>query len=112
MIKFETFESLEQYLDGHARLRMLSPYLQECVDKESEELFSIEKRVNKLRSRAKTSEESTKDAKFHYLEEINLYLETDIELTPMSIIGYRRKQHAWAIATTIKEFENERNKAN
>jgi hypothetical protein len=44
-------------------------------------------------------------ARDDYLEDINHFLLNNITLNYMSVMGYRRKSHAWAVAHAIKEYE-------
>lgn len=111
MNSFETFESLENYLKSHTDLGMTLRYLLEHV---SEEVSFLVKDYNKkhptiawAKSSKKAEALSTinQAAREDYLEDINYYLQNEETLNHMSIMGYRRKPHAWAIADSIKQYE-------
>lgn len=101
---FESFADLEQYLKDHTDLCMVQRYLADQVKEEANFLVkSMGKLPKKEQSAAR--DKCTKEAQEDYLEDINYYLTADSpDLTSMSVMGYRRKIHAWAIADQITEY--------
>ena len=108
--RFKTYNELEEYLKSHTDLCMTRKYLQ---DKLKDEIAHNVKDMRKKHptmtwdySSAKDGKEvATEAAKEDYLDDINYFLLNNVQLSYMSIMGYRRKQHAWAIADAIKEYE-------
>lgn len=74
-----------------------------CIAEETKELYKLDKKENKDKADKMQCE---KDAQEHYVEEINYFLLNSVKPTAMTVMGYRRKPHAWAIADAIKEFIN------
>ena len=111
MNSFETFESLENYLKGHTDLGMTLRYLREHVNEEISFLVKDYNKKHPTIAWAKSSKKAealstiNQAAREDYLEDINYYLQNDESLNHMSIMGYRRKPHAWAIADSIKQYE-------
>jgi len=105
--KFDTVQDLEQYLNEHTDLCMLREHWNKVTAEEASVLFSKEKKET---GTADTSQNEI-DAKNHYLEEINHFLQEDVKISSMTFLGYRRKPHAWAIADAIKEYEKGKNNA-
>ena len=109
---FKTFKDLEQYLKGHTDLCMTRKYLQDKV--KAEITFLVKDIKSKHPTILWTAEETlhekqaaTAAAQDDYLEDINYFLVKNVKLTHMSVMGYRRKSHAWAIADAIQEFQKE-----
>ena len=102
---FESYTDLEQYLKGHTDLCMVRRYLADQVKEEANFLVKSKGKLTK-EEKAKAKDACTKEAQEDYLEDINYYLSGDSpELTPMSVMGYRRKIHAWSIAGEIKNYK-------
>lgn len=105
MTTFKSYDDLVGYLKGYTDLCMVLRYLLDQVTEEANFLVK-----SNLPARAKKEEKKAallkymEQAQEDYLEEINTYLETDADLSSMSVMGYRRKVHAWAIADSIKEY--------
>lgn len=99
-LQFNTVADLEQYLEKYTDLCMLLSHWESVTKQEAEILFSKELETNKDASK----EENLADAKQHYLDEINQFLQTDFVPTSMTFLGYRRRPNAWAIADALKEF--------
>ena len=109
MITFKTFEDLEAYLKDHTDLCMVRKYLQDKLKQEIAFLAKDYKRkhstIDWKSSDVKQAKKIASDtAKEDYLEDINYFLLNNVTLSHMSVIGYRRKPHTWAIAEAIKEF--------
>ena len=108
--QFDTFEDLELYLKSHTDLCMTRRYLQ---DRLADEISFLVTDSNKKHPTMKWESSTKKDilveinkaAREDYLEDINYFLLNNVQLSHMSIMGYRRKQHAWAIADAIKEYQ-------
>lgn len=107
--KFDTIEELEAYLKSHTDLCMTRKYLQDRIKEEVAFLVKDAKKKHPTLQRKSSKkeeilEEINKAAREDYLEDINYFLLNNVQLSHMSIMGYRRKQHAWAIADAIKEY--------
>ena len=110
MKTFSTFEELEKYLKATTDLSMTRRYLQDKVKGEEEFLVRDYKKKHSTiawASKKKADMLATikKTAREDYLEDINYYLVNSENLSYMSIMGYRRKPHAWAVANAIKQYE-------
>ena len=99
MITFKTYQELDQYLKGHTDLCMTRRYLNNAIKDEASFLVKSSKEKGK-----EAKQKYTKQAQEDYLEEINEYLASDIQITAMSVMGYRRRIHSWAIAGSIKDY--------
>lgn len=102
---FKSYTDLEQYLKDHTDLCMVRRYL---ADQVKEEANFLVKSMGKLpkEERLAAVAKCTKEAQEDYLEDINYYLTSDSpDLTSMSVMGYRRKIHAWAIADQITYYK-------
>ena len=105
MTKFETYEQLYRYLKSHTDLCMTRRYLDTKI-KEEVAWYKKENKPTGTKEEKKEIELEYKNkAQEDYLEEINEFLLKSEPLTSMSIMGYRRKPHSWAIADAIKEYE-------
>ena len=100
---FNNICELQTYLKKTTDLNAVSNYLRMCIAAEAKELYKMDKKQNKS---AANKEQCTKDAEEHYLEEINYFLENEVKPSAMTVMGYRRKPHAWAIADYIKEYKH------
>ena len=87
---------------------MLLRYYQDKIKEETSVLFKMEKKKKGVGNK----KQCNVDAKEHYLEEINHFLITNFTPSAMSVMGYRRRPHAWAIADAIKEFRDGKNISN
>ena len=109
--QFKTFAELEEYLKGHTDLCMTRKYLQDRIKEEVSFLVKDYKKKHPTidwgpSSNKRKALDVVKVAdREDYLEDINYFLLNNELLTHMSVMGYRRKPHAWAIADAIKEFE-------
>jgi hypothetical protein len=108
-MKFDTYEALTSWMTQRGNKADLSSalsYLESAVSDEAETLVAMAIRNGLYQRRSeKLALESEQDAKDHYLEEINHYLEEAhvSGLTAMELISYRRRPHAWAVASLIRE---------
>ena len=99
---FTTYTLLQDFLKKTTDLTRIYNYLKDVVSEEASILFKKDKKENKETADKK---QCVKDAEDHYLEEINHFLvNTNVQPTAMTIMGYRRKPHAWAIAHAITEY--------
>lgn len=105
MDKFESYEGLVKYLKGHTDLCMTLKYLKDKVDEEIGWYLKNYDKDLSSKERKDKKGEYQRMAQEDYLEEINFYLSESLPLTSMTIMGYRRKPYAWAIADAIKEYE-------
>lgn len=107
---FADFNSLMDWLHHKSRRADMSgvaEYLADCVMQETEDLVDLELSSGKrARKSSKLFEECQRDAKEHYCEEINEFLKTDASINHWTVMAYRRKSKAWAIAKAIKERQN------
>ena len=102
---FESYTDLEQYLKDHTDLCMVRRYLADQVKEEANFLVKSKGRLTK-EEKKQAQADCTKQAQEDYLEDINYYLTSDSpDLTSMSVMGYRRKIHAWAIADQITYYK-------
>ena len=102
---FKSYTDLEQYLKDHTDLCMVRRYLACQVKEEATFLVKSKGKITK-EEKAKATAECTREAQEDYLEDINYYLTGDCpEITPMSVMGYRRKIHAWSVAGEIKHYK-------
>jgi len=115
-MKFESYEALEEWLLNYSRaadLKNIHSYLVECVDRETRSLVEQALSAGKAQRRSKgLTAECTADAKEHYCEEINEALECSEPLSHWTVISYRRKPHAWAVAKGIVEYIERKNATN
>jgi hypothetical protein len=109
-----TYSDLEGWLTRTARKADMSAilgYLQDCVEDEMEVLLAEELRSQgRRRSSKKLVAQCRREAQEQYAEEIAEMIEGDVELSAWTVISYRRKPKAWAIAGAIKQrIEREKN---
>jgi len=104
---FATFEEMTGWLTARKRkadMDAILQYLENCVEEEAEHLL-LEELATKGRERRsrKLLEECRVDAREHYTEDVVTMLESDSPMSHWTVISYRRKPKAWAIAGAIKE---------
>lgn len=80
-------------------------YLEGCVEEEAEHLLESELvMMERLRRSKKLLDECRKDAQEQYVEEISELIESDRPImSHWTVISYRRKPKAWAVAGAIRE---------
>jgi hypothetical protein len=82
----------------------ITQYLEDCVEEEAEHLLHGELRtMERARRSRKLLEKCRVDAQEHYAEDVVTMLEAEGEMNHWTVISYRRKPRAWAIAGAIKE---------
>lgn len=79
-------------------------YLEDCVEEEAEHLLESELvMMERLRRSKKLLDECRKDAQEQYVAEISEMIESDRPMSHWTVISYRRKPKAWAVAGAIRE---------
>ena len=54
---------------------------------------------------------SREDAEFHYLDEINQFIQKPFLMSPMTMVGYRRKPDVFIVGTLVRlNLEREKEK--
>ena len=112
-MRFESFKSLEEWMlnrERKADLKNIFSYLELCVERETDSL--VEQAISsgkRERKSAGLSAECLQDAQEHYCEEINEALDNNEPLHHWTVMSYRRKPHAWAVAKGILEFLERQN---
>ena len=107
MAAFVKYEDLEDWLTQRVRKADMSAileYLQDCVEDETEVLLAEELRSQgRKRSSKKLEEQCRREAQEHYVEEVSELMESSKPMSHWTVISYRRKPKAWAIAGAIKQ---------
>jgi len=79
-------------------------YLNTCVEDEAEYLLEGElRRADRSRRSKRLLQQCEREAQEHYTEDVVTMLESDSPMGHWTVISYRRKPKAWAIAGAIKE---------
>lgn len=107
MAAFVRYEDLEDWLTQRVRKADMSAileYLQDCVEDEAEVLLAEELRSQgRKRSSKKLREQCRREAQEHYVEDVSELMESSEPMSHWTVISYRRKPKAWAIAGAIKQ---------
>lgn len=107
MAAFVKYEDLEGWLTQRIRkadMSALLEYLRECVEDEMEVLLANELRSQgRKRSSKKLEEQCRREAREHYVEEVSELMESPKPMSHWTVISYRRKPKAWAIAGAIRQ---------
>jgi len=115
-MNFDSYESLENWMLSRKRsadLKNIHSYLIECVEREARSLVEHAVSTGRAQRRSKgLLKECTKDAQEHYCEEINEAFASNEPLHHWTMMSYRRKPHAWAVAKGILEFIERKNATN
>lgn len=78
-------------------------FLRTCVREEAEVLLEDEIRAQgRKRKSRKLEAQCTREAEEHFAEEVSEMVIQGSELTPWTVISYRRKPKVWAIAGAIR----------
>jgi|SaaInlV_200m_DNA_6_1039755.scaffolds.fasta_scaffold02186_7 hypothetical protein len=104
----ETYEDLISWMTRRGNKAALSAavsYLEREVAAEAEVLATMSINNGEFSRRSKKLRDACReDAEAHYLAEINEFLAAPSrDLTPMELVSYRRRPHAWAVASMIQD---------
>jgi len=104
---FVEYKDLEDWLTARVRkadMDAILEYLRMCVEEETEVLLADELRAQgRVRTSKKLRAQCRREAQEHYVEEISQLMESEEPLSHWTVISYRRKPKAWAIAGQIKQ---------
>lgn len=104
---FGTFEELTGWFTSRTRkadMDSVLQYLNACVEEETEYLLEGElRRMERSRRSSKLLRQCEAEAQEQYTEDVTSMLESDAPMGHWTVISYRRKPKAWAIAGAIKE---------
>tara|TARA_Y100000034_G_scaffold119963_1_gene162284 strand:+ start:540 stop:878 length:339 start_codon:yes stop_codon:yes gene_type:complete len=99
---FDTFDALQDWMDGRPDITNVAEFLRISVDEEAKVLLDYEIETGVRARRCKSAlQANRRDAEEHFLEEINEFLQEDTDLTHWTVMSYRRKPKAWAVARAI-----------
>lgn len=112
MEKFESYDGMLKWMTTRGRKSKYSSLVQYIeIEVEREAAVLLRRAVlSSTRTQEELEDECRQDAKEHYLEEINEYLDSDVPPPPLDhrvLMAYRRKPVAWAIASEIFRLESE-----
>ena len=104
---FVNYQEIEDWLTGKFRRADMDAtllFLRECVEEEMEILLAEELRVQGRKRRSSKLENQCRiEAQEHYTEEISQLIESPEPMSHWTVISYRRKPKAWAIAGAIQQ---------
>jgi hypothetical protein len=111
MEKFRDYDHLVSWMTARGRKSKYSPVLEYLAIEVEKEVRALMRRavLNDVRTHEEIEQECEKDAKEHYVEEINEFLDNwpPKPLDHRILMSYRRKPVAWAVASEIYRLETE-----